>query len=81
MLRKAKSEATLGLKKIVKSPKEKEKEQQHISYANEAAKIYYTNVLHTEKALMKDDASADQSKLESDFNASLTGNVIKTFNF
>ena len=73
MLKKAKSEATLGLKKISKSKKEKGKEEKSISHSDEAAKVYFTNVLQTEKRFMKNDTSADQSKPETEFNISLTG--------
>ena len=69
MLRKAKSEAAIGLRKISESYKDKEKEQKDTSRADEAAKIYYTSVLQTEKTLVKD----GKSKTQNDPNISLIG--------
>ena len=73
MLKKAKSEATVGLKKIWKSKQDKGKEQKPLAHNDEAATVYFNNVLQTEQTLRKIDSNADRSKTNNELFISLTG--------
>ena len=76
MLKKAKSEATVGLKKIRKSQQEKAKEQKPLAHNDEAATVYFKNVLQMQQTSVKIDENADRSKTN-DLSISLIGKVYK----